>query len=541
MTKEKMTKEKVTKKRGIKVRKGIVFALLPLLFIAIAYLLLLTRQFPTAKIVPFFQEDSRPLKIAHRGFPAKKPENSLPSFRSALEHGADILELDIFLTSDDVIVVHHDRNLKRTTGLDRDISKATLTEIRTLDASYGFQAVEQESLDQSRQKSSQQNLETEKQKVVIPTLQEVFEAFPNHRINIEIKKSPRPEATVRQLWELIDETDRHSSVLLASGEHDVVTAFRKLSGGRVATGASLREVLLFYLCYLLRIPARPAFHALQIPARVGKITLDSRQFISFAHKHGLKLHYWTIDDPKEMESLIIAGADGIMTNRIDLADRVVDRTISRTVEKAVGENHATETERDGKEDGKSNGSNLPSILFFGDSLTAGYGLAAEEAMPALIERYIRQSNLRYRVINGGRSGDTTFGGIARLDWYLKAEFRIRHLVIELGANDAMRGIAIEEIKTNLKKIVEKGRAFDPAIKIYIFQMQIFPNMGQQYIRRFAGMFQELAEEQKIILLPFPLQDVATHPQLNQADGIHPNSEGTRIVAENVWKALKKYL
>lgn len=179
----------------------------------------------------------------------------------------------------------------------------------------------------------------------------------------------------------------------------------------------------------------------------------------------------------------------------------------------------------------------PAIVFLGDSLTAGRGLAKSEAAPALIEQKIQAAGLDYTVINAGRSGDTTAGGLARLAWYLRAEVQPKVLVIGLGSNDAMRGLGLDEIETNLKEIVTRSRAFDPEMRIFLFQMYTFPNMGPQYAQNYEALFGKVAREAQIGLLPFPLLGVAGESELNQPDGIHPTAEGTVIVADNIWKAL----
>lgn len=186
-------------------------------------------------------------------------------------------------------------------------------------------------------------------------------------------------------------------------------------------------------------------------------------------------------------------------------------------------------------------SDKPTILFLGDSLTAGRGLAPEDAVPALIQAKVAEAGLDYRVLNGGRSGDTTAGGLSRLGWYLRPEMKLQAVVIGLGSNDAMRGLPVSEIEANLEEIVRKIRAFDPAIKIFLFQMHIFPNMGPQYAGKYEKLFGRVARTEKITLLPFPMIDVGGRPELNQADGIHPNVEGTRMVAERVWNSLKTHL
>lgn len=183
----------------------------------------------------------------------------------------------------------------------------------------------------------------------------------------------------------------------------------------------------------------------------------------------------------------------------------------------------------------------PAIVFLGDSLTAGRGLAASESAPALIAEKLEAGGYGYEVINAGRSGDTTAGGLARLPWYLEDEVQPRVLVIGLGSNDAMRGLPLAEIETNLSKIVSAARAYNADMQIFLYQMYTFPNMGPQYAKDYERLFGKVAKAENIVLLPFPLLDVAGVAKLNQPDGIHPTAEGTRIMAENIWKGLKPHL
>ena len=177
------------------------------------------------------------------------------------------------------------------------------------------------------------------------------------------------------------------------------------------------------------------------------------------------------------------------------------------------------------------------ILFFGNSLTAGYGVDPSEAYPALIQNKIDSLGLNYKVINAGVSGETTADGNSRIDWILKQPVDI--FVLELGANDGLRGIPLKETKENLQKIIDKVKAKYPKAKIILEGMEIPPNMGPQYTSRFREIFPSLAKENAIDLVPFLLKNVGGIPKLNQRDGIHPTAEGHKIVAENVWEVLKK--
>lgn len=184
-------------------------------------------------------------------------------------------------------------------------------------------------------------------------------------------------------------------------------------------------------------------------------------------------------------------------------------------------------------------SKTSTILFFGNSLTAGYGLDTDEAFPALIQNRLDSLDYDYKVISAGLSGETTAGGLGRIDWILKQPVDI--FVLELGANDGLRGVPIKETKANLQKIIDKVWEKNPETKIVLAGMQIPPNIGKEYTADFKEIFPELADENDIELIPFLLQDVAGNPELNQNDGIHPTAEGAKIVAENVWENLKPLL
>lgn len=176
------------------------------------------------------------------------------------------------------------------------------------------------------------------------------------------------------------------------------------------------------------------------------------------------------------------------------------------------------------------------ILFFGNSLTAGYGLDPKEAFPALIQNRLDSLNLNYTVINAGLSGETTSGGKNRLGWVLNQKVDV--FVLELGANDGLRGIPLEETKINLQEIINAVRSKNPNTKIILAGMQIPPNMGKDYTTQFRTIFPDLAEKNKLGLIPFLLDGVAGIPELNLKDGIHPTIEGHKIVVNNVWHILK---
>lgn len=185
------------------------------------------------------------------------------------------------------------------------------------------------------------------------------------------------------------------------------------------------------------------------------------------------------------------------------------------------------------------GNSTKTILFYGDSLTAGLGLTTEEAFPALVEKKFKQLGKPCKVINAGLSGETSAGGLSRLEWVLRQPVDV--FVLELGANDGLRGLPIEQTQKNLQAIIDKVKAKYPKVKIVIAGMMVPPNMGPDYTSKFRKIFPELAKKNNATLIPFLLQDVAGNEKLNQADGIHPNVEGHKIVAANVFKVVQPLL
>lgn len=180
------------------------------------------------------------------------------------------------------------------------------------------------------------------------------------------------------------------------------------------------------------------------------------------------------------------------------------------------------------------------IVFFGNSLTAGYGLDdPSQAFAGLIQKRIDSLGLNYKVINAGVSGETTSGGNSRIDWLLKQPLDI--FVLELGGNDGLRGIPVSETKKNLQEILDKVKAKYPDAKRVLAGMQIPPNMGREYAAEFKEVYADLAKKNDIVLIPFLLEGVGGESKLNQADGIHPTAEGHKILAENVWVRIKDLL
>ena len=185
------------------------------------------------------------------------------------------------------------------------------------------------------------------------------------------------------------------------------------------------------------------------------------------------------------------------------------------------------------------GNRAKAILCFGDSLTAGYGLDPAQAFPAVIQEKIYARGWDFLVINAGLSGETTAGGLRRIDWVLQRPIAV--LVLELGANDSLRGLPVTEARHNLQGIIDRTRQKYPQTKIVLAGMHAPPNLGREYTTSFRAMFSELATANDATLIPFLLEGVAGIPALNLPDGLHPTPAGHQIIAENVWKVLEPVL
>jgi acyl-CoA thioesterase I len=183
-------------------------------------------------------------------------------------------------------------------------------------------------------------------------------------------------------------------------------------------------------------------------------------------------------------------------------------------------------------------SDKPKIVAFGDSLTAGFGLLEKESYPYLLQEKLKAEGFDYEVVNAGVSGDTSIGGLERIDWVLEMD-NVQILILELGANDLLRRMPVANMKKNLAQIIEKAQA--KKIRVLLCGMLAPPNVGAQYQRDYQLVFPDLASEHKVDFLPFLLETVALNKDLNQADGIHPNAEGEKIMTENIYKALKPML
>lgn len=181
---------------------------------------------------------------------------------------------------------------------------------------------------------------------------------------------------------------------------------------------------------------------------------------------------------------------------------------------------------------------LPTIVAFGDSLTAGFGLNSDQAYTSLLQRKLDENGYRYRLVNAGVSGDTSAGGARRIDWALQSG-NVKVLILELGGNDGLRGLPVADLKRNLELIIQ--RAQSAGVTVILAGMEAPPNFGADYTRDFRQVFRDLAKQYKTPFIPFVLEGIGGNPKLNQPDGIHPNAEGEKVMTENVWRVLEPQL
>jgi acyl-CoA thioesterase-1 len=179
----------------------------------------------------------------------------------------------------------------------------------------------------------------------------------------------------------------------------------------------------------------------------------------------------------------------------------------------------------------------PIIVAFGDSLTAGYGLTEEQSFTTLLQGKLDEKGYKYRVVNAGVSGDTSAGGVSRLDWSLEGS--VKFLILELGGNDGLRGLPVANLKKNLAEIIERSQA--RGVTVILAGMEAPPNLGEEYTREFRQVYKDLAKKYKLTFIPFVLDGVGGQAAYNQPDGIHPNSEGEKIMTQNVWRSLEPLL
>lgn len=236
-----------------------------------------------------------PVNVGHRGSPRRFPENTLASYRAAVEAGAGALELDVHLTRDGHLVVMHDPVVDRTTDGSGPIADKTLREIRALNAGYGTDA---------------------NGRFYVPTLADVLEEFPVVPVNVDIKDGDRRGSEAAVLA-VIRDAGACGRVLVASEHHAVLRRFRKMAGGTVATGASRFEIGVFRFLSALRLEglARPEYAALQVPTRYGPLRVVTPRFVAAAHRRGVRVDVWTVDEPGEMRALLDLGVDAVMTDR----------------------------------------------------------------------------------------------------------------------------------------------------------------------------------------------------------------------------------
>jgi acyl-CoA thioesterase-1 len=190
---------------------------------------------------------------------------------------------------------------------------------------------------------------------------------------------------------------------------------------------------------------------------------------------------------------------------------------------------------------KRDASKMITIVALGDSLTAGYGLSRKEAWPALVTEKMGKAGYKSEIVNAGSSGDTTTGGLRRLPAIFRAHKQIDVFILELGINDAFRGVPIEQIRANLQAIIDQVRARHPDVSIVVAGMRLPDYSSDDYVGAFGGMFAPLAEKNRATLIPFFLEGVGGDPALNQWDRVHPNAAGQRVLAENVWRVLEPLL
>lgn len=269
--------------------------------------------FPTGKIPKkafFDYRLDRPLVIAHQGGEHLAPSNTLTAFQQAKELGVDVLEFDVHMTKDGYLVAIHDDTVDRTTDGSGRVNDLTLEEIKQLDAGYYFHDENGEHIYRGKG-------------ITIPTLEEIFEQFPDMRMNIELKKTNDPaiyEDMVRTFWDVVQKYEMEDRVLAASFSQEIIEMLIDVSDGKLAVSGGRDEVEKFVIYHKIFLNSlyRPKVDAIQIPTSEGKYNLMDKKLIRGAEKQGMEVHYWTINDQETMKELIELGADGIITDRPDL-------------------------------------------------------------------------------------------------------------------------------------------------------------------------------------------------------------------------------
>ena len=285
---------KPTRTRRQRWRRRLLWAGAVLLALyAALWVVRLTRDYVPVAPAPFLA--GGPLVFAHRGASGIVTEHTMAAYRRALADGADVIELDVHQARGGALVISHDRTLERALGVPLAIAEHELGALREAVAARHPGADPRE---------------------LLPTLEEVMAAFPGVRLNIELKADSAPLAEA--VAAAIARQGRQDTALVASFHDEALDAFRRAAAGRVATAAGPGEGVVFYLCYLLEVPCRPRYEALQVPLRLRRswprVRLDTAAFVEFAHRHGLEVHYWTVDDEETIRRLLALGADGVMTN-----------------------------------------------------------------------------------------------------------------------------------------------------------------------------------------------------------------------------------
>lgn len=298
-------------------KKNKVMLFLKIIFFALLIFFLVVNLFPVKQIKQkaFFDHD-RPLVIAHQGGELLAPSNTMTAFEKAAEMGVDVLETDIHITKDGHLVTIHDPSVDRTTNGKGNVADLTLAEIQKLDAGYHFKDLEG-------------NYSFRGMGVYIPTVEEMFQTFGDLKIEIEIKDDNPPEKIdeiASKLWDLIEKYQMEDKILIGSFDQDILKTFDKYANGRVAITAGRQEVKNFVVFhkFFLRNLYVPTVDAFQIPVEDSGFDLTDQKLIDGAHRLGMEVHYWTIDNPDTMRRLIDAGADGILTNRPDLLLKLLD-------------------------------------------------------------------------------------------------------------------------------------------------------------------------------------------------------------------------
>lgn len=308
---QQVTLEKTRRKKTVQLSLFMIVS-------AILIFLLVINLFPVKQIKQkIFFNHSRPLVIAHQGGELLAPSNTMAAFENAAKMGVDVLETDIHITKDGHLVAIHDPTVDRTTNGKGNVADLTLAEIQELDAGYQFK-----DLDGTYSYRSKG--------VYIPTVDEMFKTFGNMKIEIEIKDDNPPgriEEISSKLWDLITKYQMEDKVLIGSFDQEILKTFEKYSKGRVATLAGRQEVKSFVVFhkFFLRNLYVPKVDAFQIPMEDSGFDLTDPRLINGAHRLGMEIHYWTIDDPETMEKLIDAGVDGILTNRPDLLLKLFEK------------------------------------------------------------------------------------------------------------------------------------------------------------------------------------------------------------------------